>query len=64
MLNYDWFITNFDDKFDSDKSNDTWEYNFSNKLMNNTIDVLRYCDDHNIDVAFGCWNVPGSLGKD
>ena len=64
MLNYDWFITNFDDKFDSDKSNDTWEYNFSNKLMNNTIDVLRYCDDHDIDVAFGCWNVPGSLGKD
>ena len=64
MLNYDWFITNFDDKYDDDKSNDTWEYNFSNKLMNNTIDVLRYCDDHNIDVAFGCWNVPGSLGKD
>ena len=64
MLNYDWFITNFDDKYDNDKSNDTWEYNFSNKLMNNTIDVLRYCDDHNIDVAFGCWNVPGSLGKD
>ena len=64
MLNYDWFITNFDDKYDSDTSNDTWEYNFSNKLMNNTIDVLRYCDDHDIDVAFGCWNVPGSLGKD
>lgn len=64
MLNYDWFITNFDDKYDSDTSNDTWEYNFSNKLMNNTIDVLRYCDDHDIDAAFGCWNVPGSLGKD
>ena len=64
MLNYDWFITNFDDKYDNDRSNDTWEYNFSNKLMNNTIDVLRYCDDHDIDVAFGCWNVPGSLGKD
>ena len=64
MLNYDWFITNFDDKGNDDKSDDTWEYNFSNKLMNNTIDVLRYCDDHDIDVAFGCWNVPGSLGKD
>ena len=64
MLNYDWFITNFDDKNNDDKSDDTWEYNFSNKLMNNTIDVLRYCDDHDIDVAFGCWNVPGSLGKD
>ena len=64
MLNYDWFITNFNDYYDEDKSNDTWEYNFSNKLMNNTIDVLRYCDDHDIDVAFGCWNVPGSLGKD
>ena len=64
MLNYDWFITNFDDKGDSDKTNDTWEYNFSNKLMNNTIDVLRYCDDHDITVAFGCWNVPGDKKAD
>ena len=64
MLNYDWFITNYDDKRDQDKTNDTWEYNFTNKLMNNTIEVLRYCDDHNIDVAFGCWNVPGSLAAD
>ena len=64
MLNYDWFITNFSDNYDDDISNDTWDYNFSNKLMNNTVDILRYCDDHDIDVAFGCWNVPGSLGKD
>ena len=64
MLNYDWFITNFDDKGDTDKNNDTWDYNFSNKLMNNTIDVLRYCDDHDIDVAFGCWNVPGNVRID
>lgn len=64
MLNYDWFITNFDDKGDKDKTNDTWEYNFSNKLMNNTIDVLRYCDDHDIEVAFGCWNVPGNVRVD
>ena len=64
MLNYDWFITNFDDKYDDDKTNDTWEYNFSNKYMNNTIEVLRYCDDHDITVAFGCWNVPGNLGAD
>ena len=64
MLNYDWFITNYDDKKDQDKTNDTWEYNFSNKLMNNTVDVLRYCTDHNIDVAFGCWNVPGHVAID
>ena len=64
MLNYDWFITNFDDKGDIDKNNDTWEYNFSNKLMNNTIDVLRYCSEHDIDVAFGAWNVPGNVAKD
>ena len=64
MLNYDWFISNYDNKGNKDKSDDTWEYNFSNKLMNNTIDVLRYCDDHDIDVAFGCWNVPGTLGVD
>lgn len=64
MLNYDWFITNFDDKGDEDKSNDTWEYNFANKYMDNTIEVLRYCDDHNIDVAFGAWNVPGNVQLD
>lgn len=64
MLNYDWFITNYDDKGDKDKTNDTWEYNFANKYMNNTVEILRYCDDHNIDVAFGCWNVPGSLSID
>jgi len=64
MLNYDWFITNPDDKGDYDKTNDTWDYNFSNKLMDNTIDILRYCDEHNIDVAFGCWNVPGNVGVD
>ena len=64
MLNYDWFITNFDDHGDSDKTNDTWEYNFSNKLMNNTIDILRYCDDNDIEVAFGCWNVPGDKKAD
>lgn len=64
MLNYDWFITNFDTKDDDDKTNDTWDYNFSNKLMDNTIDVLRYCDDHDIEVAFGCWNVPGTVGVD
>lgn len=64
MLNYDWFITNFNDKNDDDKNNDTWEYNFSNKLMNNTVNVLRYCDDHDITVAFGCWNVPGNVKQD
>ena len=64
MLNYDWFITNFDNKGDKDKNNDTWDYNFSNKLMNNTIQILRYCDDHNIEVAFGCWNVPGNVAAD
>ena len=64
MLNYDWFISNPDDKGTDDKNDDTWEYNFSNKLMNNTIDILHYCDDHNIEVAFGCWNVPGDVKAD
>ena len=62
MLNYDWFIDakSYDDKKDSDISNDTWSYDFANKYMDNTVDILHYCDDNNIDVAFGCWNVPGS----
>ena len=64
MLNYDWFITDFDDQGDNDKTNDTWAYDFSNKLMNNTVDILRYCDDHDIEVAFGCWNVPGKVQAD
>lgn len=64
MLNYDWFIQDFEDYNDDDKTNDTWKYNFSNKLMNNTIDVLRYCDDHDVEVAFGAWNVPGQVAVD
>ena len=63
MLNYDWFITNYDDQYDDDKTNDTWEYNFANKYMDNTVKVLRYCDDHNIDVAFGCWMLSASKTK-
>lgn len=65
MLNYDWFITNA--SFNGDPYNKeihTWDYNFSNKLMDNTIDILRYCDDHDIEVAFGCWNVPGDVKAD
>ena len=66
MLNYDWFIdaNSYDDKKDTDISNDTWSYDFANKYMDNTVDILHYCDDNNIDVAFGCWNVPGSKEKD
>ncbi len=64
MVNYDWFVRDFDNKGDTDKTNDTWTYNLSNKYMNSTIEVLQYCQLHDIKVAFGCWNVVGNLKED
>ena len=58
MVSYEWFVQNFDDKdTKNDKSDDTWTYNFSNKYAQNLIEILQYCQIHNIDVAFGAWNV-------
>ena len=64
MVSYDWFCQNFDNKGTEDKSDDTWVYNFSNKYANNLMDILEYCEIHKIDVAFGAWNVIGTLGED
>jgi len=64
MLNYDYFVQNFDDKGDGDKTNDTWDYNFSNQWGNNLALLLGYCQQHNIQVALGSWNVVGSLSDD
>ena len=64
MISYDWFCMNFDDKGNDDKNDDTWSYNFTNKYALNMIEILEYCQIHNIDVAFGAWNVIGSLGED
>ena len=64
MISYDWFCQNFDDNGNDDKTDDTWTYNFSNKYALNMIEILEYCQIHNIDVAFGAWNVIGSLGED
>ena len=63
MINYDWFCQDFDDKGDFDKTNDTWSYNFTNKYALNMLDILDYTQVHGIDVAFGCWNVIGTLDK-
>lgn len=64
MVNFDWFCENFDDKGDTDKENDTWTYNFTNKWMKSTEDVLSYCQSHDINVAFGAWNVIADLSND
>ena len=64
MVNYDWFVENFDDKNDDDKSNDTWTYNFANKWGQNMFDLLTYCQKKRIEVAFGAWNVIGSVVYD
>ena len=64
MINFDWFCENFDNKGDQDKTNDTWTYNFANKWMKSTEQVLTYCQEHDLTVAFGAWNVIGSMIED
>jgi len=64
MVSFDWFCENLDTKGDTDKTNDTWTYNFNNKWMKSTEEVLTYCQAHNIEVAFGAWNVIGSFPND
>lgn len=64
MVNFDWFCENLDNKGDNDKTNDTWTYNFTNKWMKSTEEVLTYCQEHDIYVAFGAWNVIGSFPVD
>lgn len=61
MVSFDWFCENLDTKGDNDKTNDTWEYNFNNKWMKSTEQVLSYCQEHDIYVAFGAWNVIGKF---
>ena len=64
MVNFDWFCQKLDTKGDDDKTNDTWEYDFTNKWMRSTEQVLSYCQEHDITVAFGAWNVIGSFPND
>lgn len=64
MISYEWFVYNFDDKGNDDKNDDTWSYNYTNKYATNMLDILEYCEIHHIDVAFGAWNVVGSVGDD
>ena len=69
MVNFDWFCENLDkhdegDPKNLDKTNDTWTYNFTNKWMKSTEQVLTYCQEHDINVAFGAWNVIGSFPND
>lgn len=64
MISYDWICYNFDNKNTEDKNDDTWTYNFTNKWAQNTIDILSYCQEHDIEVAFGAWNVIANLNND
>ena len=63
MINYDWFCQNFDAHNNTDPNDDTWTYNFTNKYARNMIEILEYCQEHAIDVAFGCWNVIGDTDE-
>lgn len=55
MMNYSWFIKDFDDKGTEDITDDTWEYNWTNKNVLNMFEILAYCDENGIDVALGPW---------
>ena len=50
MINYDWFCQNFDSHNNTDPSDDTWTYNFTNKYARNMVEILEYCQIHAIDV--------------
>ena len=64
MINYDWFCQDFDNKGNEDPNDDTWTYNFANKYARNMVEILEYCQIHNVEVAFGAWNVIGDLKND
>lgn len=59
MTNFDWIVTDFDTKGTEDPSDDTWSYRFDNKYMDNACEILDYCQQNGVDVAFGVWNVLG-----
>lgn len=63
MFNYDWIMDNLDDKGNDNKDDDTWTYNFASAKFNDLCEVLDYCQDHDIDVAFGGWNVIGNADE-
>lgn len=64
MVSYEWFLRDFDDKGNDDLTDDTWGFDFDNKWMTGTLQVLNYCQNHGVQVAFGCWNVIGSPAED
>lgn len=64
MVNYDWFCQNFNNNGTLAHEDDTWTYNFNNKYARSMLDILEYCETHDIDVAFGAWNVIGNLYGD
>ena len=63
MVSYDWFCQKFDDKGTKDHNDDTWVYNFNNKYARNMFDILDYCQTHDMEVAFGAWNVIADLSN-
>lgn len=64
MTNLDWLAYDYDSKGTADLTDDEWKYNFNNKYMKNTCDILDYCQDRGIKVAFGIWNVIGSPNEE
>lgn len=63
MTNFDWIVKNYDNKNTDDVNDDSWEYDFKNKYMQNACDILDYCQQKKINVAFGVWNVIGNANE-
>lgn len=64
MISYEWVLLNFDNNGTEDVNDDTWEYTFDNKYMNSAYQILDYCQQNGIKVAFGAWNVVGQPDTD
>ncbi len=60
MFNLDWICYDLDKKGTTDKNDDTWKYDFTSVHMEDCCDVLEYCQNNDIIVAFGFWNVIGN----
>lgn len=64
MFNFDWIVTDLDKKGTDDLNDDTWSYDFSNRYMTTVYEILDYCQAHDVKVAFGVWNVVGTVSED
>ncbi len=63
MANLEWWVVDFDNNSTyEDIKDDFWQYDYSKKTFKNLLKILEYCQNKDIKVAFGVWNVMGGDG--